>query len=375
MNHYKCKRSLWRLLLALLLVGAAATTLSADFYQTRVPAPAGDEESQRQRALALALQSVVRQVTGDPQAAASPRLEPEYEAAGSFAKSYRFLDSPAGLILDAEFDAGAVNDMLNRYGLSPRADRPSVLVWMAGAGAEEDRLLMAETDADVWAVVERAAVHGGVNMLQPLVDWEDQMRLPPADVSARVATSISEASARYLPNAAVSAYLMSSSEIWQVDWLLVSGDTVRRWSTRGADRDGVLEAGMNDVVGMLASLFPVKHRQPVDLSLPGGGTDSVARPIPAPASVPEGQLLVRVAGINGAADYGRVMAVFRNSAAISSHRMVASEPQALVIAVTPSADQQAVAAALEAEPLLDPEPSGASAAAGSGISFYYRLNP
>lgn len=386
MNYLERKCGLWPLLLVLILVGSPATVPAADFYQTQVPAPAGDDESQRQRALAMALQNVVRQVTGDPEAAASPRLKPEYDAAGSLAKSYRFTDSSKGPVLVAEFDALAVNAMLKRYGLSPRVDRPSVLVWMAGASTEEDRMLTVETDAEIWAALERAAVRGGVTMLQPLMDWQDQVSLPVADVSARVAPSIRQASVRYLPNAAASGYLMRGSGVWQTDWMLVSGDTVRRWSTRGKDLDGVLEAGMTDVVGMLASLFPVTPREPVDLSLPADGSQApvrpaavdqapAARPVPPPAAVPEGQFLVRVAGINGAADYSRVMAVFRDNPAIAGHRMVASEPQAFVISVTPSTDQQAVAAALEAEPSLDAEPSGASAAVGSGISFYYRLKP
>jgi hypothetical protein len=384
----------------LVLLSGAFPLVAADLYSARVPVPPGDEAAQRARGLGAALQVVVRQVTGDPQGAASPALAPEYDSAARYAREYRFVDTPRGLELEAAFEPGAVDAMLRRYGLAPRKDRPSVLAWLAGPGEGGDRLLLAEPDAGLWEALDDAAVGNGLTLLVPLLDLEDQMALPPADISARVATTVRDASVRYEPDAVVSAYLSGAGDLWQADWMLLSGETVRRWSTRGESRPAALAAGMRDVAGIMAALFPVSRAVPLDLRVPGvassaatdGSLPSPAvpgmRPAPPGLLVPpdsvssvtpiaagEGEILVRIAGIGGPGDYGRAMGIFRDQPAIVRFKVLAAEPDAVVVAVTPSGGQQAVAAALEASGAVQGEPSGATIGLSRGISLYYRLTP
>ena len=372
------------LALSLLLFTSGIVAENAGFYGAEVPAAGG--EAGRERALAAALQVVVRQVTGDPEVAASQQLAPEYETAARYARTWRVIDAPDGSRLEVAFDQAAVDAMLASHGLAPRADRPSVLFWMAGPDEEGDRLLMPEPDAAAWNGIRAGAVRGGVSMLQPLLDLEDQSRLPPADISARVPATLREASARYAPDATVSVYLAAGDGRWSADWLLLSGETTRRWSTRGLDQATVLEAGMKDVTGILSTLFPVSARRPLDLSLPPGaaavasGTPATAAspastPVPAPIVAGEGQVLVRISGISGPGDYGRVVALFRDNAAVAAHRVVASEADAVVVSVTPRGDRPALAQALGAEETLEPESAGADAAAGQGVVSAYRLKP
>lgn len=372
------------LALSLLLFTSGIVAENAGFYGAEVPAT--DGEAGRERALAAALQVVVRQVTGDPEVAASQQLAPEYETAARYARTWRVIDAPDGSRLEVAFDQAAVDAMLASHGLAPRADRPSVLFWMAGPDEGGDRLLMPEPDAAAWNGIRAGAVRGGVSMLQPLLDLEDQSRLPPADISARVPATLREASARYAPDATVSVYLAAGDGRWSADWLLLSGETTRRWSTRGLDQATVLEAGMKDVTGILSTLFPVSARRPLDLSLPPGaaavasGTPATAAspasaPVPAPIVAGEGQVLVRVSGISGPGDYGRVVALFRDNAAVAAHRVVASEADAVVVSVTPRGDRPALAQALGAEEILEPESAGADAAAGQGVVSAYRLKP
>ena len=377
-------RLMLHLAYALLLFTSGLVVAADEFYRAEVPATQG--EAGRERALAAALQVVVRQVTGDPEAAASPQLASEYETAARYARTWRVIDAPDGSRLEVAFDPGAVDAMLASHGLAPRADRPSVLVWMAGPDEEGDRLLLPETDAAAWNGIRAGAVRGGVSMLQPLMDLEDQSRLPPADISARVSTTLREASARYAPDATVSVYLAARNGRWNADWLLLSGETTRRWSTRGLDQATVLDAGIKDVTGILSTLFPISARRPLDLSLPPGAAaeassapatsaSPAAAPLPAPITAGEGQVLVRVSGISGPADYGRVVALFRNNAAVAAHRVVASEADAVVVSVTPRGDQPALAQALGAEEILEPDVTGVGAAAGQGAVSTYRLKP
>ena len=371
----------------LIVAWAAFPAAGGDFYSARVPVPPGQEAEQRARGLGAALQVVVRQVTGDPQVAASPLLEAEYGSAGRYAREYRFVETSRGLELQARFEPAAVDAMLQRYGLAPRADRPTVLAWLAGPGEAGDRLLLAEPNAALWEALDEAAAGNGLGLLKPLLDLEDQTRLPPADVSARVAATVRDASVRYGPDAVVSAYLAGGGDLWQADWMLLSGETVRRWSTRGDSRTAALASGMGDVAGILAALFPVARQTPLDLRLPGAAAPAVASPPAAsyappesvtavtPISAGEGEILVRVAGITGPGDYSRAMTAFRDQPAIARFKVLAAEPDAVVVAVTSSGGEQAVAQALEASGGGQGEPSGVAMGLSRGISLYYRLNP
>ena len=91
-------------------------------------------------------------------------------------------------------------------------------------------------------------------------------------------------------------------------------------------------------------------------------------------SVPEGQVLVRIAGIGGAADYLRAMAVFRNSDAVGAYSVVASEPDAVIVSVTPKEAGQGVSRALGADDALREDPGGGTGAP-TGVALFYRLNP
>lgn len=375
----------------LLVLSVAFSATGSDFYSASVPVPPGEESVQRTRGLAAALQVVVRQVTGDPEAAASPLLEGEYGSAGRYAREYRFVDRPGGLELEAHFDSEAVDAMLQRYGLAPRAGRPTVLAWLAGPGDGGDQLLLAEPNAALWRALDDAAVANGLALLRPLLDLEDQLRLPAADVSARVAATVRDASIRYDPEAVVSAYIAGGGDFWQVDWMLLSGETVRRWSTRGASAADALASGLGDVGSILAALFPVPRQTPLDLRVPGvatsdaptlaappvSGTEAAPGPLTAvtPMVAGAGEILVRVAGIAGPGEYSRAMGVFRDQPAIARFNVLAAEPDAVVVAVTPAEDEQAVAEALEATGVIRGEPSGAAADISRGISLYYRLNP
>ena len=110
----------------LLMFTSSFVVAAAEFYRAEVPAT--DGEAGRERALAAALQVVVRQVTGDPEVAASPQLAPEYDAAARYARTWRVIDSPHGSRLEVAFDQAAVDAMLAGHGLAPRTGRPSVLV-------------------------------------------------------------------------------------------------------------------------------------------------------------------------------------------------------------------------------------------------------
>jgi hypothetical protein len=70
-----------------------------------------------------------------------------------------------------------------------------------------------------------------------------------------------------------------------------------------------------------------------------------------------------------------VVALFRNNAAVASHRIMASEADTVVVSVTPRGDQPALAQALGAEEILEPESAGADVAAGRGAVSAYRLKP
>lgn len=412
-------------LLALLILAAIAMPVSAgDLYSARVPVTGSDDAAALAGGLALALQTVVEQVTGDAALAASARFRPEYEAAARYATAYRFVDDPDGQVLEASFEPSAVDRMLKRQGVKSWTERPTVLVWMAAPLAGTDQLLPADTGSDAWQDMDSALRARGYAMLRPLMDLEDQMRLAGADIVARRSSKVREASVRYDPDAMISVYLSGSAEGWQADWMLLSGELTRRWTTRGADQVATIETGVADSAVILGDQLGAVRG--LDLSVSGAaeapprrselGSAPPPGPLPPaetsagsaaastlspayPQSVPAGsapsavpgqaapaeqfatrapayanQVLVRVAGIGNSGDYRRAMSAFQGNEAISALEVVAVEPDSFIVAVTPASSEAALADSLAAGGVLTAEPSGGASAAAA-VSMYYRLNP
>lgn len=382
-------KAIRRLFLVFCLVAAAMPASATDFYTAVVPVGEGDEAAQRQKGLAAALHAVVAQVTGNTQAADSLVLQPEYLSAARYAKEYHFIDTETGRQLDARFEPTAVDAMLQRFGLAPWSDRPAVLAWLAGPGDGAPQLLSAETRAVAWEALESAAIHQGLSLLRPLMDLEDQTQLQASDISARVAGPVRDASIRYNADAVVSAYLTEGDESWQADWMLLSGELTRRWSTRGSNASSALGTGIADAAEILDTVFPRPGTPALDLSLPPppGGLSATGDQLPAEAttadapasvasvSVPEGQVVARIAGIVGPGDYNRAMKAIRDNTAVEKASVIAVEPDAVVVALTPAASDQNLAEALEAGGALQGEPSGAVPATTSGITLFFRLIP
>jgi len=359
---------------------------AADFYSARVAVATADEATQRQKGLAAALHAVVAQVTGDAEVAASVVLQPEYLSAARYAKEFRFVDGSDGRRLEARFDPAAVDAMLRGYGLQPWAGRPALVIWLAGRGDGGPRLLPPESEPLVWQTLKRAAIGQGLAMVQPLFDLEDQAALPASDVSARVASPVRDASIRYDVDAVLSAFLMTAEGTWQADWMLLSGELTRRWTTRGADAAATLAAGVRDTAVMLGSLFPRPGSASLDLSLPSASAAGVVSrdadsdvgtgaATVSTVAVPAGQTVARVAGIVGPGDYNRAMSALRGNAAVERVSVIAVEPEALIVALTPAAEGAGFAEALEAGGVLQGEPSGNALATSSGISVFLRLVP
>ena len=426
-----------RLLAVLWFLGMAAPAFCGDLYSARVPVVSGDDSAARDEGLAHALQTVVEQVTGDAGLAASARLKPEYDSAARYASEYRFVETADGRELEARFEPSAVDLMLKRQGVTAWSERPTVLVWMAAPPTGRDQLLPSDLGSHSWETMDAALRAKGFAMLRPLMDLEDQTRLSGVDIVARRSSKVREASVRYNPDAMITVYIDGSGNDWQSDWMLLSGELTRRWSTRAADQAGVIQAGVADAAGILhdqlatsraldlsisGSAEPEPRRSPLGSVPPPGpllspATSAGSTDAPStqgsggiPASTPSApfqatpqaaseagmagfpaspattggapmrslvapdQVLVRVAGIGGSGDYRRAMSVFQGNAAVSALEVVAVEPDSFILAVTPAAGEQALAESLTAEGVLAAEPSGADTGL-PGVSMYYRLNP
>ena len=392
------------------LAFAGAPADARDFYSASVPVADSDSPEARAEGLGRALRQVVTQVTGDRQFADSARLQPEYASAARYATEYRFVETPEGLALEVRFEPSAVDVMLQRQGAVGREDRASVLVWLAGPVAGVDQLLPADLAA-AWDTVDLALRGGGYTMVRPLMDFEDQTRLSAADLARRSGSPIREASVRYAPDAMISAYLAGGGDQWQADWMLLSGEVTRRWSTRGADQATALRQGAGDAVGMLAELLrspagaldlglpePVPQRSPLGSVpppgplLPSGAAASqppstmspYGAPTPAapqsvttsPVPAPSGNgVLIRVSGIGSSRDYRRAMDAFKDNSVVSAFEVVAVEPDSFVVSVTPAGAEQALADALTGSGALQAEPSGAESYTSQGIDLYFRVMP
>ena len=177
--------------------------------------------------------------------------------------SYRRTDGPdASLSLWASFEASAV-DALVRDAQLPvwSAQRPSMLVWLAVASAQNIELLAPDSVApyeQILPAINRRAWARGIPVTYPLLDLEDRVRIQSADIWQLDRNKIMEASARYGSGAVlVGRVEADGSGAWSARWVLFESGAESQWTTRGLSASGAVPGAVDEVADRLSARYAV----------------------------------------------------------------------------------------------------------------------
>jgi hypothetical protein len=255
------------LFLLLLHVAPAFALKVPGLYEAEVPS-ADQSVPARQQATAAALRAVLVKLTGDRHAPEAAAMTPLLGAAERFVQQFRYGEAavpgaepgaPAKkeMRLWVRFDEDALNRELRAQGVPIwEHERPSVLLWLAIAGAGGRAWATAEEHGPFLSIIDARAAARGIPLLYPLFDLEDGAALEVSDVWGGFAGPVLEASRRYNADAVLAATLESPVPgIWEARWTAYLGAETQSWTGEGDLPELLLEEGLDGMADLLAARY------------------------------------------------------------------------------------------------------------------------
>jgi uncharacterized protein len=309
------------LLLCLYTVGVAQGARMDGLYEAEV-----ELEGSREQGFREALGKVLVRITGRPDAAGSPALEPLSESAANYVQQFRQAGPNR---LWVSFDGAALERELGRLGQPVwGAERPNTLFWVAVDGGGDRRFIVASEaelseEAEVRERILAAARTRGIPVVLPLLDAEDRAQAPFAEIWGDFEDSIRRASERYGVDAVLVGRLVAG-DFPRGRWTLYESDGVERWT-------GGIDHGVQRLADLHAARFAV---------------------------VTSGQsraLRLTVSGVGSVEDYGRVSRFLGGLTAVESLGVESVDDDRVVFRVALRGDPATLDEAVRLGGLLQPE--------------------
>jgi len=283
------------LCVAVLLATPARVVAAPDLYTADAPVT-GLGEAERDVAVARALAEVAGKVSADPKAIARVRSVRDPNALVS---RYQYATAVDGSrVLRVTFDQRAVDELLRDSGVASwSGPRPSLLLWV-GQEVDGTRVLRnLESDPELGDAARRAAAARGLPLSLPLVDLEDQERLPAQALWAGDAAVIDSASTRYAAEAVLAGVVTQrpGDSRWRGTWTLVVGGEPQSLRSEGDSAAEAVARAVDQTAGRLA-----------------------AGAAPPPESLASERVRVQVRGIDSLVQQARVLRLLQSVEGVES---------------------------------------------------------
>ena len=223
-----------------------------------------ESASKRRIALKQTLGKVLVKVTGDRNINKSMSASLLFERAERFVQQYRYHQATnewgqkkETSELWVQFDENALNEALKTYGVTIWGkERPSILVWLVYQKDESRFFVNLEESSEYLNILENRAAAGGVRLLFPLLDLQDNSQISVTDVWGGFAEPILKASKRYQSNAVLTGKFMQIlPTLWQSKWSVYFDEKMINWTSQSDIADIVLEEGIDELVDKLVSHY------------------------------------------------------------------------------------------------------------------------
>ncbi|WEN14691.1 DUF2066 domain-containing protein [Rhodanobacter sp. AS-Z3] len=299
------------LIVTLLLAFAALPSLHAQAagspYSVVVPV-ADTSDAQRNQAFATALSQVLTRVAGGQDLRSNAGYADALGNAASLVQKFQYQRAATGLILNVDFESGAVRRLVSKLGVQSAGIKPPVLLLVQDSSGH---LLDHAALADLAA----SAAARGTNVVYP-----DTANLPD---SAKVAAADPAALALINRQYRTGLVLLGTVHGDGADWTLISGGQAQHWVARGTSVAGLLGDAGNGLVDRLGK----------QLNVIGSGPS-------------EGKLWV--SGLDNATAYANLLAALQNDPTVKQVQTVAAQNDAVLLDVQATVPISALAANLAA---------------------------
>jgi len=133
--------------------------------------------------------------------------------------------------------------------------RPRTVAWVAMDDGGERRILGGEEGAHFQEVLRSAATEGGLPVIFPLMDLQDQRELSSSDIWGGFRDPILEASERYDSEAVLVGRIAARGDRWRGRWILFWGGERLEWTVQRDEAEEVLATGMTTGITQLAGRY------------------------------------------------------------------------------------------------------------------------
>lgn len=244
-----------RLLLTIVLLGFAAVPLHAQTQappqpQTRVPTspyavvvPVTDtSEAQRDQAFGTALGQVLERVAGGQDLRDKAGYDDALKGAPGLVQQFQYQRAGTGIVLQVNFDPGAVRRMIAQLGVPAAGVKPPVLVLVQGS----DGSLLGKGSLD--ALAQAAAAHGYT------LAYPDPANPPdPSAVAGADPATLAQITQHYHTG----LILVGTLKGGRADWTLVAGGKTQPWNDQAVSQDALLTDAGNTLADRLGKQLNV----------------------------------------------------------------------------------------------------------------------
>ena len=299
-----------RLLSAFLLLGFLAP---AAWAQVPAPVPVSPysvvvpvtdtSEAQRDTAFATALAQVLERVAGGQDLRSKPGYDDALKGAPGLVQQFQYQRAGSGIVLQVNFDPGAVRRLITQIGVPAAGVKPPVLVLVHGSGQ------------DALGALAQAAAARGYQLAYP-----DPSHVPDASAVANAdPTALAMITQRYHTGLILVGNLKGGS----ADWTLVAGGKPLPWSGQGVSADALLTDGGNGMADRLGK----------QLNVIGAGISS-------------GKLWV--SKVDSAQAYANLLAMLRADPSVREVNTLAADNDGFLLGIKASMPPAVLAASLAA---------------------------
>lgn len=314
----KRSRFTYLALLFLLPLLAVGNALAVDrLYSTRVEVADQGPEA-RQQAFREALSRTVIKLSGDRSAAQHPAVEQAARRAERLVQRFDYAEERAvegGLqrILNVHFDRQALNRLLLDADIAFWGrERPDVLVWLA-METEGQRRMVGQSDRQDVTDFILTAEERGLHVFLPLLDLEEQRRVPEAELWGGYTDGVAEMAFRYgVETFLVGRLTQQATGSYSARWELHDHHHSEVWRDGPAMAlDSLLKEGAHQLSDRLGARYSVR------------GTPADSAP----------QRVV-VHGVNTSQDYARALRHLRQLSMVDAVSLVSAVEDRLEVNVS-----------------------------------------